>query len=1136
MKKFLPIFFMMFALVTQAQIVINEISSSNGDQIYDPDNFNFVSWIELYNAGSSSVNVNGYALSDNSGQPLKWRIPVSVSIPAKGYLLIWCDGANFDLHTNFELNSGGEEIILSNSSGIQIDKVTYPALPTNITFGRMPDGTSAIGMLTKFTPGNTNQGSIATSQTNEPTFSLESGRYTGTQSISLLHTDASAQIRYTINGSEPTELSTLYTSPLSINAFTTIKAKAFATSKLPSKTVVKTYLVNNRTSTLPVIAITANPDYLYDNTIGIIVRGNNGITGYCQGEPANWNRDWDRHADFEYFDTNGVLQVSQSVEIRVGGNCSRTQAQKSLVVKARNKFGSNIINYKFFDNKDVHKVGGLMLRNSGNDFNVSMFRDAFMQYMPVEYMDVDYMDYKPAVLYVNGQYMGIINIREKIDADFIESNYGIQANDLDLLETYTNALEGTSDAYANYLNSLRNINRTTPEAFQLIDQNIDVQEYINYLVTQIFIANLDWPGNNMKFWRQRSTNGKFRWILWDTDFGFDLYYWAPDATHPTLQFATEQNGPGWPNPPWSTEHIRMVLENPIFRNRFIQTFSTALTTAFSPDRVNALITAYASRIQAEVPFHKQRWGGSINDWTFEVNRLRAYANQRPAYMLQHLQSFFGLTQAFPVQSILPQGQGKIELNKVTLTQAQSITNHFQGTTLQVKAIPLPGYSFLNWKITNQTATTLPLITVEDTWRYTDAGTLPAPDWFSNAYNDAAWKTGQAEFGYGEGDEKTIVSFGSDANNKFITTYFRKKINIPSTTGLTDAQATIKADDGAIVYCNGIEVFRYNMPAGVVQNNTLALQNATENIFVNFVIPASVFQVGDNVIAVEIHQVSANSSDISFDLNLQAQILGALNTTTSVNPQLTLPVNSSIKLEAFFQPGTPPLSGIVINEVNAAVNFAVRDNFNEPEDFIEIYNTTNQSISLAGLYITDNLSIKDKHQIQAGNGTEMQIEPGGFKVLWADEDLNQGADHLSFKLSDDGEAVGLYQLINETFISLSEYVFTRQTHTGSFSRIPDGTGDFLVSPTATPKKPNTLTTESNSPFMFAYGPNPVKDFLTIESDQTIRVINLYNINGTKFTVNWDNQTHQLDMTDCPDGLYLLVLETTTARNTIKILKQ
>ena len=168
-------------------------------------------------------------------------------------------------------------------------------------------------------------------------------------------------------------------------------------------------------------------------------------------------------------------------------------------------YGDNIIRNQFFESKKVNEFGGFILRNSGNDFNVTMFRDALMQTLPVGQMDIDYMAYQPTAFYLNGQYWGIQNLREKIDGDYIESNYGYKKDEIDLLETWENAIEGTPDSWWNYRYALQAMDRTTPQAFTFIDQNIDVDEYINYLVTEIYYANTDWPGNNIKVLEAKSS-------------------------------------------------------------------------------------------------------------------------------------------------------------------------------------------------------------------------------------------------------------------------------------------------------------------------------------------------------------------------------------------------------------------------------------------------------------------------------------------------------------------------------------------------------------------------------------------------------------------------------------------------------
>ncbi|MEQ8531730.1 MAG: CotH kinase family protein, partial [Imperialibacter sp.] len=343
------------------------------------------------------------------------------------------------------------------------------------------------------------------------------------------------------------------------------------------------------------------PDYLWDDEIGIYTDGENGAVGPCFLTPVNFYQDWDRHADVEYFAIDGKRLFTQSGDLRISGGCSRTFRQKSFALKARNKYGDNEFRYPFFPNKFQAKYGGFFIRNSGNDQSLTMFRDALLQSLIVGQMDIDYQAYQPTALYLNGAYWGIQNLREKVDADYIKTNYGIEEDDIDLLEFNGVAIEGTANAYLSYLEGLKRINVEDSASFDYIAANIDVDEYINYMVTEIYYANTDWPGNNMKFWRQRSNGGKFRWILLDLDFGFDLNKSKPSgALHPTLEFATDPGQTEWPNPAWSTLHFRQVLKNPVFRSKFIERMNAAINVTFQPQRVNKFIDSLQNTIQHEI--------------------------------------------------------------------------------------------------------------------------------------------------------------------------------------------------------------------------------------------------------------------------------------------------------------------------------------------------------------------------------------------------------------------------------------------------------------------------------------------------------------------------------------------------------
>lgn len=1124
LKLGLVVLMVFFAGITSAQIVLNEVCPANADVIYDKKFYNFSPWVELYNSGSSAVHIGGYYLSDDETNSMKWRIPDNVRIPAKGFVIFWCDNQDTGNHTNFLLDSEGEDVVVSNTAGIVLDKISYPKQFANVSYGRISNGSGSWAFLSVPTPSSGNNPSTATEQADKPSFSLPGGRYTNKAVVSIVHKRGDAKIYFTTDGSEPTTASKPFTSPITISKTQTLKAKAFVNGLLPGETAVQTYFINEHDFTLPVVSISMKPDYLYDNTIGIYVKGTNGIPGPCSGEPENWNQDWYRHAEFEYYDAKGSRLFHQSVDVRIGGNCSRAgQPQKPLVIRARSKYGNSIMNYKFFQNKNIHQFGGLMLRNSGNDFNITMFRDAFMQYLPSEQMDVDYMDYQPTIVYLNGQYMGIQNLREKIDGDFITSNYNIDKNNIDLLENESGVLEGSAEGYQNYLNALENMDRSTQAAYDFIDQHIDVQEYINYLVCEIYYANTDWPWNNQKFWRPTSANGKFRWILYDTDFGFFL---ANDPSHRSLDFIT----PEWPNRDWSTLHIRLLFDNPLFRARFIQTMNAALNTTFEPGRVIAIINQFQERIRQEMPYHKLRWGGDINSWNNEVEQLRLFATARNSFMRSYMAELFDLHGSVNIATSIAQGEGKFKLNGVT-AEANTVQPYLKNLPLQIEAVPALGYTLKEWRISRQKSESITLIDAGSSWKYFDKGTSPV-NWNNPAFDDASWAEGLAQFGYGENDEKTIVSYGSDPNNKYVTTYFRKLFTVADATSLEQLAGSILVDDGAVIYLNGVELIRTNMPGGPINYSTFSLQATQEGVYIPFSIPKGILKSGDNVLAVEIHQNSATSTDLSFDLTLGTVRLGEETIKISSDVILLDTAFSNISYEASFEPSGTVVNNIVINEISTRPS-TVLDNAGEAEDWIELFNEGSEAVNLAGLYLTDNLVMPTKYQLPPNVGI---LQPGEYKILWADDDLTQGTDHLGFKLSSDGEAVGLYQKLGNQIHALDEYVYSAQQIDGSFSRVPNGTGPFTFTHVSTPSAFNELITriDDDNRSIRVY-PNPTKDFLFIESSTPVQVSLMDCLGRTLQHIMNVNQ-QQVSLENEPPGIYFLRLQSGSILKTFKVIKE
>lgn len=1081
-------------LTIYSQPLINEISPANASEFIDPDFFNFPGWIELHNPSSDLMDLSGYYLTTDPAEPAKWRFPAGTSIAAGAYLLLYCDERNTSVHTNFKLDDKAGELYLL-SPGFQIlDHVTYALTYTNVSWGRAAD-TGEWAFLESPSPAAPNGSACGNERLTKPQASLPSGRYSAAIGLRVSHEQgASVTIRYTTDGSEPSLESPPYTEKITLRETAVLKIKAFKAGFIPSETAAFTYFIAEPVFSLPVVSLSTAPANLWDEQVGIYTSGVNGISGNCIETPVNWNQDWERHATLQLFDPSGFEKFSQDVDIRIHGGCSRSVPQKSFAIKARDKYGDNHLDYSFFKSKPVDRFGGLVLRNGGNDNHKgTLFRDALMQGLLIGHMDIDYQAYQPAVLYVNGQYWGIQNIREKIDGDYLESNYGIDQDDIDLLENNGVAVEGTADAYNAYLAGLQSRDMTDPSAFVYINQHIDVQEYINYMVVEIYFANTDWPGNNIKFWRQRSTNGKFRWILWDTDFGFGLIKTDPSmASHPTLAFATAEGNTAWPNPDWSTLHFRLLLKNPEFRAKFIATMQAALATTFHPDRVIEEINALQSGISGEIGRHLGRWGGDTGQWWQEVQVLRDFAVYRHAFMKQHLVDFFQLNEEVNLSFQTAEGGG-YRLNGVFSDAPASLARVEKGAGFHIQAVPASGYTFERCVVTSYPATETVVVAKGDKWKFFDEGLEPPGSWTEAAYDESAWKEGTGRFGYGDGKEATLISFGANSQQKYTTAYFRKSVYIGDPQQPDSLEASILFDDGAVVYLNGQEVYRGNMPDGELSFNTPAASKVYgEDIYLTFRIPADKLKASENQLAVEVHQVTGHSTDLSFDLALRAYSFGQPVEEVFTGPSFELngQAQSNMSFQLFFEPDAS-FSRLIINEISPSRGAGIRDEYGEEEDWVEIYNPGNAAVNLNGFFITDDFTNPRKFQLLADAG-ELVIEPRGYLVLWADEHEHQGPTHLGFKLSADGEDLGLYQLLGGDWIVHDETKFGFVSGDYTFARIPDGSGPLVPTARPTPSAPNVQTSVDNDELEVSFYPNPAESFIFVKSLQPIDKVEVYNL--------------------------------------------
>lgn len=711
-KKWLLLICFSLTIYAEAQIKINEIVANNATGSIDPHYKLISDWFELYNSGDVAVNLNGYYLTDNPSTPAKWKINFDFIIQPKGYAVLWADGKDSVYHPNFKLSADGEFVGLYSPLLQVVDSLSFGLQLPDISIARQPDGGSDWQMLYETTPGfsNNNAAINGVHSSAVPVFSVAGGSYISSQTVSITSSSTTGIIRYTINGKTPDTSSVLYSSPLQIDSTTVVKAIVFDDSLLPGTMVTQTYLINENIQ-LPVISLSIDPLYLWDNEIGM----------YCLGNHTNYYQDWERPATFEYIDSAGTKQVAVDGGLSLMGRVRYPQ-KKSFEFFARKKYGAGSIDYPFFKEKKINSFSSIFIRNGGlPDLYSSMLRDALIHSVVGGHIDIDYMAYTPVVLFLNGAYWGIYNIREKMNEDYLLNNYKVPGDKLNLIENRTEALAGDTLDYTMLMSFLEKEDITQTAVYAYVKKKMDIQEYINYQATEIYSTNLDWPGNNIKFWRTTSPQSKWRWMLFDLDAGQGMWwYWGDEA----LSHAADPNSSYWSNPPWSTFLFRRLLENDEFKHEFIQSFAHLLNTTFSKSNMHTYVDSLSKQIEGDMPRNIERWKSAdkpdasltnivqdMDQWAYQLWVLKHCAQETPPYQFNSIKTFFNLQETCSLTVKSNNGHVFVEQYKIQDTLFSG--RYFKQVPMTLVAVPEPGYRFLQWTgVVNETNDTIE-VTLKD---------------------------------------------------------------------------------------------------------------------------------------------------------------------------------------------------------------------------------------------------------------------------------------------------------------------------------------------------------------------------------------------------------------------------------------
>lgn len=628
------------------------------------------------------------------------------------------------LHTNFKISSSGENIILSNNSNQLIDSIYTGQIDTDMSIGRIPNENNW-ALFSETTPGEENTSPSYYGLLEKPSFSVQSGFYDGEQAIFIAQEHESAVTYYTLDGSVPDRFDPIYSSPLYINENTVIRAKSFLQNWAPSKVESKTFVIGEEyPEDLPVFFLTTDNNSFFHEDTGMYSMGPNASNDFPHFG-ANFWEDWERPIHFEILDPNGE-GYSADAGAKIFGGWSRGFPQKSISFFSRSYIGPSSFDYKLFPDSEIESFEAFILRNSGNDWESTMLRDGFITSLTDD-LDIDHQEYRPAVLYINAQFWGIQNLREKVNEHFIASNHNINPENVHLLagnggevdNSYLEVVNGTRTDYLNLINYIESNDMNDEIVQNALENWIDIDSFLSYHAFQIFIDNRDWPGNNIKFWRDERPGGKWRWILYDTDFGFGI--WDGNAfSFNTLNFALEENGPNWPNPPWSTLIFRKIIANNYFKDRFISIYCDLLNTTFKTDNVTNHLDSIRVDIEDIIPRHRTRWyndgwwPNSVTNWDSRMNNIYFFIQQRPIYARSHLRNQFGLESIIELTTnILPENSGYLHLNSLKIIENQWTGLYFPNIISEVEAISNPGFEFSHWEEYPDSGSTMRLISIPE---------------------------------------------------------------------------------------------------------------------------------------------------------------------------------------------------------------------------------------------------------------------------------------------------------------------------------------------------------------------------------------------------------------------------------------
>lgn len=576
-------------------VIINEVS------IYPKEA------IELYNTTDSDIKLDDYTIGDKSD--VKYKLN-GKTISKHGYLVLTKGTLGFSINNT-------NEIIYLTHSGQVVDTFNINKLVGNISTG-ITDGKKVY--YKSITLGSSNASVTYNGFSEAPKFNIDGGYFDKNIEVTLSTNDGST-IYYTTDGSFPNKNSTKYEKAIKLTKTTIIKVISYKDGYIESDIISRTFK-EGRKHDLPYISISAPYSSLF---------GGSGLI-------TNYTSNAEKKVSFEYYEADGSLGVSFLSNAKLSGMDSRKEPQKSISIYLRKRYGQSFVNYPFFDTNPYHEYSSLLLRNAGEDPKNVRIMDAAISRI-VDEMDLDKQAYRPVVVYLNGSYYGLYNLREKLNGDYVESKFGIDNDKIDLIK-YASAVKGSTKEYNKLVNYINSHNPANKDVYNYLKTQIDMQELVNYWIVESFFGNTDL--GNIRYWKAKE-NGKWRWMLYDMDWslwnmGLDMGYPIKSGRVPAATYLSS-----------SINIVRKLYKNSEFKDLYLKSLAKYLKTTFKPDRMKKIVDELAKEIEPEMTYHVKRWGGSyyglssVSAWKRNLNNFKSTLTTRYNRVTSNLRSYFNLS-------------------------------------------------------------------------------------------------------------------------------------------------------------------------------------------------------------------------------------------------------------------------------------------------------------------------------------------------------------------------------------------------------------------------------------------------------------------------------------------------------------